>query len=90
MAEAPYRLGDVIHLAGCDDAAHTAVVSSVVATDAGDARRRWRLLCRWQHDGSFIDTPIYCGDAGDTYVTGELRMQRATPPLAADVPSGNP
>lgn len=76
MAEAPYKVGDTIRLDGPDGRPREAVVSSVMTTDAQDSRRRWRLLCRWKGDGSFIDAPIYCGEDGDARMTGdeELRL----------------
>lgn len=78
MATAPYDTGDRIDLV-IDGVHRTVVVGAVVAIEAHDPHRRWRLLCRDESTGTSIDLPVYCGDDG----AGELLSTAKTSAPAA-------
>lgn len=66
MPAPPYEAGDrvVVSLDGASPGSTPAIVAHVVATGAGDPRRRWRLLCRSTADDRPLGTPLHCGDDG--------------------------
>lgn len=83
MATAPYDTGDRIDLV-IDGVHRTVVVGAVVAIEAHDPHRRWRLLCRDATAGTSIDLPVYCGDDGQGELLGPPRASapRTSAPTA--------
>lgn len=63
-APPPYRNGDLVELSIDGELPRPALVTAAIVTTSLDPDRRWRLMCRWQDDGTPVEAPLYCRDDG--------------------------